>query len=219
MLLKLRYLPLLVTNIFSVSHNVLKRFLLWGREKSGLCSKELMFQQVDFLQEHCEKLLIDTVCFKNCLEMYRLSTMYSCEKLEKKCWPAMLDHFSNLCKREEFMELCLEDFIKIISDDKLVKVDEEQVCETAFKWIKADVTKRKQYIYKIFRCIRLPLVSAEYLVTRLYKVPSLTENADCQRLLQEAQSYHMLPARRLDWSSRRMKYRDDDEIEEVLLVN
>ena len=32
---------MLVTSIFSSTHNVFKRLLIQGRQKSGLCSKEL----------------------------------------------------------------------------------------------------------------------------------------------------------------------------------
>ena len=38
---------MLVTSIFSFSHNVFKRFLFKGRRKSGLCGKELMFWGVE----------------------------------------------------------------------------------------------------------------------------------------------------------------------------
>ena len=37
---------MLVTSIFFFSHNVFKRLLSWGREKSGLCGKELNVAQM-----------------------------------------------------------------------------------------------------------------------------------------------------------------------------
>ena len=118
------------------------------------------------------------------------------------------------------MELDFDYMVKLVSEDKLVRLDEEQVCEVVLKWVAADeTTKRRQYLYPIFRCIRLPHVSTEFLVTRLCMEPLLMDNVDCRTLIQEAQQYHMLPGRRLDWSTRRTRYRSDDEIEEVLLVS
>ena len=34
---------MLVTSIFSFSHNIVKRLLSQGRQKSGLCGEELIF--------------------------------------------------------------------------------------------------------------------------------------------------------------------------------
>ncbi|XP_053380533.1 kelch-like protein 24 isoform X2 [Mercenaria mercenaria] len=174
--------------------------------------------QVDCLQDHCEEVLLEQLKGDNCLEMYRLACMYNCKKLKKKAWPAILDGFCTVWKSEEFTSLTAEEVIAIIREDKLVTLDEEHVCEAALKWINTDFPKRKKYIYDLFKHVRLPHVTPEYLVKNLSKMPCLMENPDCRKLLENAQHYHMLPSRRLDYSGERLRYRIDDDLDEVLLV-
>ena len=65
---------MLVTNIFSFSHSVFQSLPLWGREKSGLCGKELNITQREKASEICIKrgeikignfdyLLSDDICW------------------------------------------------------------------------------------------------------------------------------------------------------------
>lgn len=174
--------------------------------------------QVDCLQDHCEDILLEQLRADNCVELFRLSCLYNCKKLKKKSWPAILDGFCTVWKGEEFTSLTAEEVIAIIQEDNLVTFDEEHVCEAVLKWLNVNITKRKKYMYDIFKHVRLSHVSPEYLVNNLCRVSCLTENRECLKLLEEAQHYHMLPARRLDHSGERFRYRVDDDLDEVLLV-
>lgn len=138
---------------------------------------------------------------------------------QERAWRAVLDGFCTVWKTEEFKELSVDEIIAIIKEDSLVTLDEEHVCEAAMKWIEADLPNRKKHVYNIFSHIRLPHVSAEYLMNDLSKNPCLNEDTGCLRLLEEAHRYHILPARRLDYSGPRLRYRADDDLEEVLLVS
>jgi hypothetical protein len=140
-------------------------------------------------------------------------------KFQKKSWPAILDGFCTVWKSEDFTSLNVGEIISIIREDNLVTLDEEHVCEAAMKWINADVAKRKKYVYDIFKYVRLPHVTPEYLVNNLNKMQLLMENPECRKLLEDAQHYHMLPSRRLDNSGETFRYRIDDDLDEVLLVS
>ena len=98
-------------------------------------------------------------------------------------------------------------------------MDEEHVCEAAIKWINADLPKRKKYVFDIFKHVRLPHLTPEYIVNNLSRMPLLMENQGCRKLLEDVQHYHMLPSRRLDHSGETFRYRIDDDLDEVLLVS
>ena len=55
---------MLVTSIFSFSHNVFKSFLIHGRYKAGLCGKEFNVSQAEDFQNIIEKeIMLDTSIF------------------------------------------------------------------------------------------------------------------------------------------------------------
>lgn len=71
--------------------------------------------------------------------------------------------------------------------------------------------------HRLLSHIRILHLAPEYIVSNLYKMP-LLEDTQCRCLVEEATKYHLLPARKLDYSGPRMRYRADDDLEEVLLV-
>ena len=162
--------------------------------------------------------MIEQVRNENCLEMYALGVMYNCQELKKKAWFTVLDGFCTVWKQAEFDALPYDEVVKIFHEDSLVTLDEEHVCEAAFKWMNCDLEKRKQYVYQLFKEIRLPHCSAEYIVNTLCMNPLLMGHADCRKLLDEAKDFLLQPARRTDFSSPRMPFRNEDDLEEVLLV-
>lgn len=163
-------------------------------------------------------MLIEQLRNDNCFEMYALGVMYNCKELRKKAWSTILDGFCTVWKYDEFDALPYDEVVNIFKADSLVTMDEEHVCEAAIKWIKYDLEKRKQYAYQLFKEIRLPHVNAEYLVNVLCKNSILMGNEDCRMLLDEAKDFLLQPARRTDFSSPRMSFRHEDDLEEVLLV-
>ena len=174
--------------------------------------------QVDCLQTYCEDLLVEQLRNENCLDMYALGVMYNCKNLRTKAWSNVLDGFCTVWKTPEFEALPHDEVINIFREDSLVTLDEEHVCEAAFRWLNFDLNKRKQYVYQIFKHIRLPHVSPEYLVNSLCTNSLLMENPDCRKLLDEAKDFLLQPARHTDFSSPRMGFRYEDDLEEVLLV-
>ena len=63
-------------------------------------------------------------------------------------------------------------------------------------WVKHNPLERKQYVYKLLKHVRLPLISREFLMTHVDSEPLVRENQDCKELLLEAMRYHLLPEQR-----------------------
>ncbi|XP_052225452.1 kelch-like protein 29 isoform X2 [Dreissena polymorpha] len=174
--------------------------------------------QVDCLQATCEGLLLKQLKAPNCIQMFRLACMYNCQDLKSKSWQVVLDHFCNIWQSEDFVKLSLEEIIEIVKEDRLFTLDEEHVCEAVLRWIDHDSDSRQKYALKLFSHVRLPHVRSKFIVHKLCQVSYLVENVHCRRLLDEAQHFHMMSARQMDYSGPRMKYRVDDDYDEVLLV-
>lgn len=64
--------------------------------------------------------------------------------------------------------------------------------ESVIAWIQFDAQERRQYLPQLFEHVRLPLVSQDYLVTRVENEPLLKENLLCKDFIIEALKYHLL---------------------------
>lgn len=109
------------------------------------------------------------------------------------------------------------DVISIISDNDLNVKDEEIVIETVFDWVHADLDNRKQHITTLFRYLRLPLLQPEYLLEVVEQNPLIQSEQECRDILEEAKRYHLLPARRHEFVSSRLVYRNSGDFEEVVV--
>ena len=174
--------------------------------------------QLTGLQEDCERILADDIDTENCLDMFKFSRAYNCKILLEKCRPHVMEGFNGMWKSDEFETLELEDMESIVRDDDLVPLDEEQICEAVLKWINADLQTREKYLSRLFGHIRLASVRPEYLIDELYTNPLLIKNQDCVRYLDEIRNFLLLPARQHEFSSKRFRLRNSEDMEEVILV-
>lgn len=117
-----------------------------------------------------------------------------------------------------WQDLDVEELSTIIRDDELAVANEEMVCEAVFRWLAYDSENRSMHLANIIEHLRLPLVSPEYLLNISQQRGLLKEDIVCRVMLEEAKRYHMLPARRQEFTSKRASYRNAYDLEEVLVV-
>ncbi|XP_046380582.2 kelch-like protein 24 [Haliotis cracherodii] len=174
--------------------------------------------QVKGLIDRCEEFLCENLTKENSIRMWRLGRTHNCQDLEETAWPLILDNFLDLTKTEDFNDLSVDELAAIIKDDDLVVSNEEMVCEAVFKWIAVDSDNRNMHLASIIEHLRLPLVSPEYLLNISTSQGLLRDDMVCRVMLEEAKRYHMLPARRQEFTSKRAVFRNSFDPEEVLVV-
>lgn len=69
---------------------------------------------------------------------------------------------------------------------------EEKVYESVITWIQFDTTLRQDYLAELMAHVRLPLLTQEYLVTRVENEPLLKVDLMCKDFIIEALKYHLL---------------------------
>ncbi|ESO95204.1 hypothetical protein LOTGIDRAFT_227286 [Lottia gigantea] len=174
--------------------------------------------QMSCLALLCEQFLINHLGSENCIGMWKLARAHGCKSLETKCFMYLLEHFGDICKSEDFECLDIDEVYSLITHDELKVLKEEIVCDAVFTWLSADVDARKEHAVTLMEVLRLPLVSPEYLVNEVEQRSIVNDNKRCQEILKEAISYHMLPARRQEFTSPRLIYRKHSLYEEILVV-
>lgn len=93
---------------------------------------------------------------------------------------------------DEFFNLTHEQVANLIRSDRLSVSTEEKVYESVIAWIQFDSTERQKHLSELMEHVRLPLLSQEYLVSRVEKEPLLREDLLCKDFLIEALKFHLL---------------------------
>ena len=172
--------------------------------------------QISSLQLHCEEFLLSNVDAENCLAMWKLAHVYNCEYLKTRLHPFVACHFLTLWLTDDFLQLEKQEILELIDSNDLRTPNEEMVCDAVLKWIMKDFSNRSQFVDELFEHLRLPLVRAEYLVEVLEQHAFVRESERCRKVLEEAKRYHLLPARRSEFISPRLIYRNYGAHEEVI---
>ncbi|XP_052788895.1 kelch-like protein 24 isoform X2 [Mya arenaria] len=174
--------------------------------------------QIKLLHQKCEEFLIEHVTVDNCIGAWRLAKSHECKELAKKSWYNILECFTEVCMSEDFNYLDTGEMFEIINDDDLQVTNEEIVCDAVFRWYRFDPENRQESASKLFEHLRLPLLSSEYLLQEVEPMELVVKDQRCREVVKEAISYQMLPSRRPDFNSPRVKFRRYANMEEVLVI-
>ncbi|XP_062603562.1 kelch-like protein 24 [Saccostrea cucullata] len=211
-----------IKNVPSSTFDIILQFIYSGtlalnEENVGDVLQTSVMMQIKCLKERCEEFMISKVDTENCIGTWKLAQGHGCHYLTQKSFRFILHYFTEVCQTEDFRALDVFEVISIISDNDLNVKDEEIVIETVFDWIHADIDNRKQHIKTLFEHLRLPLLQPEYLLEVVEQNPLIQNETECREILDEAKRYHLLPARRQEFISPRLVYRNLGDFEEVVV--
>lgn len=146
--------------------------------------------QMPSLQHKCERFLAKDLSTSNCLTRWKLSHLYSCTWLEERAWDMILYNFTDLSVTEEFLTLCTEELIRIISDDRLQVENEELVCKVVLAWLDHDFS-RTESVLDVFLHLKLPLMSQQFVEMLPKHKAYIRENSQVCATLDKISSRHV----------------------------
>ena len=117
--------------------------------------------------------------------------------LEAEAKAFIIANFTSVYEEDEFDDLEYEDLKEIIQHDDLCVESEEDVFDSATKWVEADEDRRSPCMEVLLQCVRLEFTSLEFL-DYLQEHPLIAKSARCLqivqntqgKLAQQARSYH-----------------------------
>ncbi|XP_053776129.1 kelch-like protein 17 isoform X2 [Desmodus rotundus] len=182
--------------------------------------------QLNGVRDACCKFLLSQLDPSNCLGIRGFADTHSCSDLLKAAHRYVLQHFVDVAKTEEFMLLPLKQVLELVSSDSLNVPSEEDVYRAVLSWVKHDVDARRQHVPRVDRCprglslpgqsvlgfyllpdrgapapqlmkcVRLPLLSRDFLLGHVDAESLVRHHPDCKDLLIEALKFHLLPEQR-----------------------
>ena len=138
---------------------------------------------IDCLRAACSRFLHSQLDSGNCIGIKDFASLYNCKELESYATQCLNQHFLDVIKSDEFLHLKFETLLNLLSSDKIQVRSEEDVYVALENWLHYDYDKRKQYVPELLRCIRVPLLSLEFLQYKVFSAPFIKCNTKCQLIL------------------------------------
>ncbi|KXJ24275.1 Kelch-like protein 17 [Exaiptasia diaphana] len=188
----------------------------WSNVELILQGANLML--VQSVKDACCRFLESRLNVSNCLGIQTFSETYACHDLWHIASNYIHMNFIHVSESDEFLHMSVKNLSCLLSSDDISIESEEKVYESLVRWINYDLPNRKVYFPELLELIRLPLVSAYYLVDVVEKEELMSESPRCRELLLEAQHFHMLPDRRSSLGNARTKPRNYERFHEMLIA-
>merc|ERR1719153_56510 len=118
-----------------------------------ICSKMIQLWEVT---EACSQFIRNQIQPDNCLGIKSFAKAQDDTDLISSFTDSYIfQHFGEVVKQEEFLELNKEDLIDFIASDKIVLESEDQVLDCILSWINKDRDSRSQYLPEFMNNIRV----------------------------------------------------------------
>ncbi|GCC23509.1 hypothetical protein chiPu_0001905 [Chiloscyllium punctatum] len=108
--------------------------------------------------------------------------------------------------------------LDLISSDNLNVPSEEEVYRAVLSWVKHDVDGRRQHVPRLMKCVRLPLLTRDFLMSNVDTELLVRHHSECKDLLIEALKYHLMPEQRGVLSNTRTRPRRCEGASPVLFA-
>ncbi|XP_029384792.1 kelch-like protein 40b [Echeneis naucrates] len=132
----------------------------------------------------CVSFLQKRLSLSNCLAIFRLGLMLDCPRLAVSARNYACERFQLISRDEEFLQLLPSELAAILTNDNLNVETEEAVFEALMNWVSRDTETRENELPGLLDCVRLRLVSDDYLKEKVEKNKLICANPDLQQKLQ-----------------------------------
>ena len=139
----------------------------------------------------CVSFLQKRLSFSNCLAVFRLGLMLDCPRLAVSARNYACERFQFISKDQDFLQLGPSELAAILACDTLNVETEETVFESLMMWVAKDVENREKELPRLLDCVRLRLVSEEYLSEKVAKHKLIcSSNQEVEEMLQLVRDAH-----------------------------
>ena len=152
--------------------------------------------QVEQVKQACSEYLERQLSPENCLGIINFAEAHGCTKLKRAALRYAISKYVEVSKSDEFCILTLTQLLDLLSQDNLRVSSEEDVYDSAIRWVNFDIPSRSPHLPSLLNKIRFPLMSPEILVDKVKSNQLINSSLQCRDLLDEALiMYHLLPER------------------------
>lgn len=138
----------------------------------------------------CSNFLSQQLHPSNCLGIANFAEIHGSSELTRVSREYILDHFMEVTRCDEYLQLSSEGVKQLISSDLIKVRSEEEAFEAMHRWIIHDLPRRAKYAHMLLSDVRLPLLKPVYLAEQVYAKEVYRSNQQCTELIMRAMIYH-----------------------------
>jgi len=174
------------------------------------------FLQSNAVLSACAEYLMARLSSENVLDTESFAESLGCFLLVTSCQKFIKKFFVQVVQSEEFLGLSLEKLSALVSEDELDVTSEEVVFKAVLTWVKHDPELRSEALPQLLSCVRMPLLTPQFLTDTIAPEPLIRSSMECRDLLDAARDFHLMPERRTLLQSFRTKPRCCKEVAGVI---
>ena len=148
-----------------------------------------ILQLTEIVEASC-KFLCAQLHPSNCLGIAAFAEVHGCKSLEESAREFVQEHFMEVVKSDEFLQLSPEELKRAISSDFIEVTSEEMVFDALYRWLQHDLKSRGKYASEMLAYVRLPLLKPLFLAEQVYNKPIFKHNLECMEQIMNAMIYH-----------------------------
>nr|XP_037285013.1 kelch-like protein 10 [Rhipicephalus microplus] len=148
----------------------------------------------------CCDFLVSIMTPENCISIRNVAKLYNCSGPHHEGLQVanpfdlslihsalyLMQNFIEVSERgEELLHLEIDEVEAIMSDENLNVIKEETVWKAVIRWIDFDSDNRKQYISRLFKCVRMGLVDTDFFVEKIKACKYVADDEACRPLVVE----------------------------------
>ncbi|CAF1142072.1 unnamed protein product [Didymodactylos carnosus] len=159
--------------------------------------------QLNSLSDLCISYLVDQLHSSNCVGLLLYAKEYQCEQLETIAQNYVYDHFEDVVRNEEFLNLTASDLYNMIKDDKVKVKCESIIYNAVMQWVRHDPIQRRSELEGLLPCVRLYFLDPSFLQrAKCDEIYGGDDMRKCQEYLSQvynkltSHTYCRLPPRR-----------------------
>ena len=142
--------------------------------------------QFSGLKAACFKFFKQQMNRSNCIRTWLFAESHNCTELLDAALKFVECNFPDIVHGREFLDIEQVDVIsKLVSLEDIAITSEEQVYEAVLRWIHYDVDKRKEHAVEVFKNVRFPSMSRDYLLHIVDNEEIIKEDPDLLQQVRE----------------------------------
>ncbi|XP_076009814.1 kelch-like protein 10 [Genypterus blacodes] len=172
---------------------VIVEFAYMGSEEVNQQNVEELYIACDFfkvtgLMDACLRFMGEHLSKENCIDIWQFTETFFCQTLNNDAFHFILQHFTEVCASSDFLNLSVQQLLKLIGTDKLLVRDERTVFEAVLRWIDHSPEERTTYISQILPKVRLALMTPDFFMTNVRNNQMLMCDTECRDTLFTAET-------------------------------
>ncbi|XP_056284900.1 kelch-like protein 10 [Pseudoliparis swirei] len=132
----------------------------------------------------CCDFLGEQLSAENCIGIFEFTDIVFCPELQRRAYRYVVEHFEEVARHEEFLQLSLQQLIDILERDDLNVRNESVAFEAVLRWIDHAPETRKAHVAVLFSKVRLALTSLNYMRLKVLSNELVSTSTECLSMAQ-----------------------------------